>query len=91
MQVRHALTGVFAVVYDKAEAFMRFCKAEVTGNFAGDEQQVSQCMAVIVIGFTNPRDRFFRDNQDVLRGLWIDVPECYREIILVENIGRDLA
>lgn len=91
MQVRHAFTGVFAVVYDKAEAFIRFCKAEVTGNFAGDEQQVSQCMAIIVIGFTNPRDRFFRDNQDVLRGLWIDVPECDREIILVENIGRDLA
>ena len=91
MKMGDALTSLPAVVDNKAEAFIRFCKAEVTGNFAGDEQQVPQCMAIIVIVFTNPGDCFFRDDQDVLGSLWIDVPESDREIILVENICRDLA
>lgn len=91
MQVGNALAAILAVVDNKPEAFISPCKPEVTGNFSGYEEQVPQRVALIIIGLTNSGYCFFRDDQDVLRGLWIDIPEGDRVVILVDNVRRNLA
>ena len=37
------------------------------------------------------RNRFFGDDQDMGRRLWINIPERQTQIIFVDDVGRDTA
>jgi len=40
---------------------------------------------------SNPRDDFLGNNQDMARCLGGDVPECNRDVVFMDNVGRNLA
>src|SRR5688572_11168971 len=88
MDMEDRLPGVLAVVEHEAVAARQpllFCK--LTCNV----DQVSDQRLVRLLHVLDPIDRLLGNDQDVRRSLRIDVAEREAAIILVDDLGRDLA
>ena len=88
MEVRDAFAGVGAVVDDEAVAAG---EVELFGDDAGGHEEVAQLGFVGGRGFTDARDKFFGDDQQVNRGLWLDVVNDDATVVLMLDFGGDFA
>jgi len=66
--MRHSLPSVGAIVDDDPEAV--FSVAFLPGDFADFEQEVTEELLVICVGFGDPGDRFLGDEKKMDRCLW---------------------
>ena len=89
MQVRHAFSAVAAVVDHKAVA--GFGDAEFLGERCGGEQEVTERGLVGGAGFADAGDKFLRDDEHMHRRLWVDIVDGDAEVVLVRELGRNLA
>ena len=55
------------------------------------QQQVAQQQAIVLSGIRQHGDRLFGDDEDMDRGLGIDVPEGQTQVIFINDIGGDFA
>ena len=88
MQVEHALTGVRAIIDYQPEGIRNaklFCHA------VGSEQEVPEQRLIRCRCVSKARYFLLRNDQHVCGRLGIDVTECQAQIILVDDIGRQLA
>ena len=88
VEVGDGFAGVGTVVDHKAEAGgeMEFLCDEMR-----DVEQVAEHGLVGGGGFRNSRNQFFRDDQQVDRGLRLDVVQDYAEVVFVFDLGGNLA
>ena len=91
MKMRDAFAAILTIIDNKAESFTAFRNPEFTGDLAGNDKQVPEGGTVIIMCLAHPGNGFFRDYKDVVWCLWINIPECNREIVLVDDVCRDLA
>ena len=86
VKMRDRLGGVGAVVDHEAKPFLKiqfFCER------AGSEQEVAEHCLIGERRFTDARDGFFWDDQQMNRRLGLDIVEHDAEIILVFDLGGD--
>ena len=88
MQVKHALARPLAVVHHQAEGVAH---ALLLGDARRRVQQVAEDIAILRAGVRQPGDGLLGDHQDMHRRLRVDVPEGQAAIILIDDVGRDLA
>lgn len=88
MQVRDGLAAVRAVIDYEAEAFGEI---EFAGNLAGDGEHMAEDGFVSWSGFSDARDNFLRDDEQVHRRLRLDVVEDEALIVLVFDLGGDFS
>ncbi len=91
MEMGNRLPTVFSIVDDEAKPFVSFVDSEVARDFSGGQEEVSKNGFVFRPGFADPRDRFFRNDENVRRGLRRDVFERETTIVFMNDVGRDLA
>src|SRR5690606_35788893 len=88
VQVKHSLSGFFTVIdYQSESITITF----LICNLCGSKQQMTQNVLVGIPGISHHRDRILRDHEDMYRRLWIDITEGQTQIILIDNIRRDLS
>lgn len=88
MQVRDRFAAVGAVVDDKTVAVREVL---LPGDRRRREQEVPENVLVFAGGLTDARNEFFRNDQDVGRGLRIDVLQSDAVIVFVDLLRRDFA
>lgn len=88
MEVGHAFAGVRTVIDDETEAAG---KTEFARKRPGGEQEVSEHCLVVGPGLTHAWYRFLRYDQQVNRGLGLNVVEGNADLVFMLNLGRDFA
>ena len=88
VKVGNRFTAVRAVVHDEAEAVFEI---QLPGQSASGAEEVAEQGLVGGSGFADARDEFFRDDQQVNRGLRMEVVEDDAEVVLVLDLGGDFA
>lgn len=88
MQVKYSLSGPLAIVNNQAEIITM---AGLSGDLAGRFQQVAQQCAIGCGGISHPGDGLLGNDQHMQRRLGIDIPKGQALLILIHDIGRDLA
>ena len=86
MQVRDGFAGMRPVVDDEAKTMGEL---EFFRDLPGDEQEVSEDGLVVGGGLADARNDFLRHDQQVHRGLRLDVVENDAMLILVFDLGGD--
>jgi hypothetical protein len=87
VQMRDGLAAVRAVIDDQTITVLR--QTGFFRDFAGFEQDMTKQFAVFGTRFGDARDQFFWKNQDVRRGLGIDVTDSHDQIIFKNNLRRN--
>src|SRR5262245_59455947 len=88
VQMEYALARLGAVVHHETECIAH---AELLRHFAGRKQQVPEQSLVLAACARQPVDLFLWDEQDMRRRLRIDVAEGQAQVVLIDDVGRDLA
>lgn len=88
VQVRDGFAGVGPVIEDEAESVF---EAELFGDFTGFEEQMSKDGVVTYFGFSDARDGFFGNDEDMHRRLGFDIVESDHPVVFVNDGGRDFA
>ena len=89
MEVRDSFSSVGAIIDD--EAIACFVELALTGNALGGDEEMSEEGMILGWNGAVAGVMFFRDEKDVNGGLGGKITEGEDVIILVEDIGRDLA
>lgn len=90
VEMRHGLAGIAAMVDDEAEAFVPSLNAELFGDATRGEQQGPERGLIFRHGLADTRDELLRHDEDVDRGLRIDVVEGRHELVLIDERRGDL-
>ena len=88
VQVRHRFARVRAVVHDEPEALRDL---KLPGNGAGGKHQMAENSLVVRRGFGDSRNDFLWYDQQMNRGLRLDVVQHDAVLVLVFNAGGDFA
>ncbi len=88
MQVEHALPNLRAIVDHQAKGI---ANPELLRHTVRGKQQVTEQRLIPGIGIGQSRNLLLRNHQHVRRRLGIDVAERETQIVLIHDIGRDLA
>lgn len=88
MEVGHAFSAVAAVVDDDPEATG---KSLFLCQGGGCEEQVSEDALVLRAGFPDAREGLAGNDEDMHRGLRVDVADGEGRIVFVEDFGGDFA
>jgi hypothetical protein len=88
MQVGDSFAAIGAVVDDEAET--AFGESLASGDFCGGQEEVSEDFLIGSLGFGDPDDGFARNDEQVDRCLRRDVSKADTEIVLVNDIRRNL-
>src|SRR5689334_9740706 len=86
--MRHGFARVWTVVDDKTVASF---EPSLFGNFSRFEQQVTKHLMIFRLGFSDTGNRFFWNNQDMDWSFRANVLERENEIVLVNDLRRNLA
>ena len=89
MQVRHRFATVRAVVDDEPVA--GFFPAEFGSAFGGFEQEMAEQFLIVRLRFGDARNRLLWKNQNVRRGLRIDVVNGEDEVVFKNDLRRNFA
>lgn len=89
MQMRHGFAGVRAVVEDEPKTILR--EAQFLRDFARLEHQVAENLVILRRRFGDAGNGFLRDQQNVRRGLRVDVAKRDDEVVFINNLRRDFA
>lgn len=89
MKVGHCLTPVLSVVYDETEPPVGRANPKVPGDVSRRQKKVPEGFLVGLVSFANAGNDFLRNDQDVGRGLGIDILEGDADFIFVNDVGRD--
>ena len=89
MQVVHRLATVVTGVDHGPVATLR--DAFLPGDLGHEEQRLPEQPVTPVTRGIERSDVLSRNNKDVQRGLWIDVPEGQEALALVDEVGRNRA
>ena len=73
------------------QAVARCGEALLFGDLAGFEQQVAEQGAVLGSGVLHAGDDFLGDDEDVRRGLGLDVAESQTIVVLIDDVGGNFA
>ena len=87
MEVGDGFAAVGAVVDHQAESFIQ---AHLFGQIAADEHQVPEHGTLFVGCLGDPVDPFFGYDQEMDRGLRVDVADDDAPIVLELDLGRNL-
>src|ERR1051325_5206359 len=87
VQMRHSFPGIRTVIEDQTEAGFR--QPQLPGDLANFQEEMTQHLMVLGFRFSDPRDRFFRDDQNVLWRSRLDVAKSQHQIILINDGCRD--
>lgn len=87
MEMKNRLPGPLAIIDNQS---IGICDTLLCSNTAGSQHEVSQQGLVRIRCVRQSGDRFLRDHQDMGWCLGIDVPEPQAELILVDDVCRDL-
>lgn len=88
MQVRHGFAGVRAVVDDQTEALGEL---KLRRDPSGHEQQMPEHRLVLSPGFGDAGDGLFGDDQQMNRGLGLDVVKHDAMFVLVLDLRGDVS
>ena len=83
MQVKDRLSGAFAVVGHQPVIFQSL----LASHLARDPEQVSEELLITRVHSRDIGARLARDDQDMGRGLGLNVPEGERLFVLVDDVG----
>ena len=89
MKVRDCFSTIGAIIDD--EAIACFVELALTGNALGGDEEMSEEGMILGRNGAVAGVMFFRDEKNVNGGLGGEITEGEDVIILVEDIGRDLA
>src|SRR5208282_1296693 len=85
--MKHRLAGLFTIVDHQPKRIGYF---QLTRNFAGREQQMAEQSVIFGLCIYQPVNRLLRDQQQMHLRLGIDVLDCNAQLVLVNNVGRNL-
>ena len=88
MQVKNALAGLRAVIDRDPEGITM---ALGLGNLAADEHQMAQNRLILSRGVGQAGDGFARHDQNMHRGLGINIAEGHAMFIFMHDIARDFS
>lgn len=88
VQVGNGLSSVPAIVDHHPEAI--FTQSLLLRDNAYASEKVSKKILIRGIGLSDPDDQLFRHEEQVHRGLGSDVPEAEAQVVLVDDISRNL-
>ena len=89
MKVRNCFSTIGAIIDD--EAIACFFELALAGNALGGDEEMSEEGMILGRNGAVAGVMFFRDEKDVDGGLGGEITEGEDVIVLVEDIGRDLA
>ena len=89
--MRNALSAVGAVIDDEPEPLGSLADAELAGNFSCGKEERTQGGLVIRLGFANAGNDFLGNDENVDRGLRLNVVERSDKVVLVNEGRRDLS
>ena len=89
MDVLNRLSAIDAGVEDAAKTILR--KPFLFGNLACSQHQPAHQRAVVFFQCGYAQDVFARDQQDVLRGAWVDVTKRVKLVVAIDARGGYLA
>lgn len=89
MQMRHGFAGVRAVVEDEPKTILR--EAEFLRDLARLEHQVAENLVIFSRRFGDAGNGFLRNQQNVRRGLRVDVAKGDDEVVFINDLRRDFA
>ena len=88
VQMRHCLAALFITVYDEAVAFFQI---QVFRDLDGSQVHRSEYRRIFQLQIIVSADFLDRDDDDVNRGLRIDIVEGEAEVVAVDDLRRDFA
>lgn len=88
--MRDGFSAVIAVIDDEAKALVSVADSEFGGDFSGGEEECTKRGLILRLCLTNAGNDFLRDDQDVRRGLWLDIVEGGAEVVFIDERGWDL-
>ena len=88
VDVGNAFAGMGAVVDHQAVAGL--VETLFFGDVTGGEEEATEELAVALAGFADARDDALRDDEDVDRGLRVDVADGEYLLVVANDIGGDL-
>jgi hypothetical protein len=88
VQMRHGFAGVWTVVHNEPEPLREI---ELLGHLPCDEQQVAEDGLISRSRFADARYHFFGDDQEVNRGLGLDVVQDDAQVVFVFETSGNLA
>ena len=86
--MRHGFAAITPVVDDESKSALR--KIQLGRYRPCLEKQMSQERLIFMRRLPDSRDRLLGDDQDVHWRLRIDVPESEDQLVLIDDIGRNL-
>lgn len=89
MQMRHGLARIRAVVEHQPKSILR--ETELLRDFCCFDHQVTEHLVIIGVRFSNARDWFLRNDQNVDRRLRFYVVESNDLVVLVNDFCGDFA
>lgn len=88
MEMGDTFAAIPTIVDDQSVAGL--VESKFPGDFSGFQKQVAEERVVRRVGFVDPGDRFFGNDEDVGGGLRMNVGESECQVVLVEDLGGDL-
>lgn len=87
VHVKDLLASSGAVIEDQPE---RIRNVFLFSNFIGNDHQMPEEILVVYSCVIQHGQRFFGNYENMDRGLRVYIPECKAQIILIDNIRRNL-
>ena len=84
MQMVDTLTAVFSGVDDGT---ITTFEAQQVGNFRNRQQQMRAQVGVLRSQLTQGHHRFFGNQQDVYRGLRVNIPKSEAAVVFIDDVG----
>ena len=88
MQMRHAFSRIGSAVNHDAKTVFEL---ELFCHVARGQQQVAQQLTITCLSIEQTWQHPFRDNQDVNRGLWVDIAKRNQVFFFQHNVSWNFA
>ena len=89
MQMRHGLATVSTVIED--ETIAGLFESQLVSDLSGFEQQMAECLMIGCRRFSDARDGFLGDDENVRGRFGCDVFERDHEIVFINDLSRNFA
>jgi hypothetical protein len=89
VEMRNRFPAIAAVIDHEPESGI--LDAERAGDGAGSEEKMAEEVGVGISGVADAWDYTFWNHEDMDWGLRVDVAEGEAEVVIVDNVGRNLA
>ena len=90
MKMLHCLSSELPIINDNSKALLQLL---LLGNFTDSQHQVTQNRSILLLGLTQSREislgLWYQQNMKL--GHWIDIPKGKTQLVLVDNLGRNLS